>query len=103
MAIRWRADDGPLIVVFESSFSHRLKKKVFRVRLPLAKISGSAHAYAQKPPLNNHACTKPRSAVGSESDCRSRDREFDSGPLPYFFEEIDHEIISMVMLLLPPI
>ena len=49
-------------------------------------------------PLNQHACwpfvtqycTGPRSAVGHvsgnrcESDCRSRGREFDPGPVPYF-------------------
>ena len=35
-------------------------------------------------------CTGPRSAVGNvsgnrcESDCRSRGREFDPGPVPYF-------------------
>ena len=48
--------------------------------------------------------TGQRSAVGNvsgnrcESDCRSRGREFDPGPVPYFVE-IDHEIISMVILL----
>ena len=31
-----------------------------------------------------------------ESDCRSRGREFDPGPVPYFR---DHEIISTVILL----
>ena len=30
------------------------------------------------------------------SDCRSRGREFDPGPVPYF---LDHEIISTVILL----
>ena len=29
-------------------------------------------------------CTWPRSAIGSQSDCRSRGREFDPGPVPYF-------------------
>ena len=43
------------------------------------------------------------SAVGNVSgyrcvsDCRSRGREFDPGPVP--FVEIDHEIISTVILL----
>ena len=38
----------------------------------------------------NHTCTGPRSAVGKvsgnrcESDFRSRGREFDPGPVPYF-------------------
>ena len=30
------------------------------------------------------AIPRPRRAVGSESDCRSRDQEFDIGPVPYF-------------------
>ena len=48
--------------------------------------------------------TGPRSAVGNVSgyrcvsDCRSRGREFDPSPVPYF-REIDHEIISNVILL----
>ena len=48
----------------------------------------------------------PRSAVGNVSgyrcvsDCRSRGREFDPGPVPYFVE-IDHEMISTVILPLP--
>ena len=48
----------------------------------------------------------PRSAVGNvsgnrcESDCRSRGREFDPGPVPYFRGD-DHEIISTVILLPP--
>ena len=57
----------------------------------------------------------PRSAVGNMSGyrcvsgCRSRGREFDPGPVPYFrgdfpvrshtFLEIDHEMISTVILL----
>ena len=46
----------------------------------------------------------PRSAVGNvsgnrcESDCRSRGREFDPDPVPYFLGD-DHEIISTVILL----
>ena len=39
------------------------------------------------------------SSVGSESDCRSRDHELNPGPINTFFE-IDHEIISSVILLL---
>ena len=44
----------------------------------------------QKPPLDTHTQTGPRSAVGNisgnrcESDCRYRGREFDPGPVPYF-------------------
>ena len=37
-----------------------------------------------------------RSTVGNMSDCKSRDREFDPGPVPYF---LDLEIISMAILL----
>ena len=54
------------------------------------------------PKLN--AFTGPRSAVGNvsgnrcESDCRSRGREFDPGR-SHTFVEIDHEIISTVILL----
>ena len=50
--------------------------------------------------------TGPRSAVGNVSgyrcvsDCRSRGREFDPGPV-HTFVEIDHEMISTVILLLP--
>ena len=33
-----------------------------------------------------------------KSDCRSRVREFDPGPVPYFVE-IDYEIITTVILL----
>ena len=51
-----------------------------------------------------YSTTGPRSAVGNVSgyrcvsDCRSRGREFDPGPVPYCVE-IDHEIISTVILL----
>ena len=45
---RWRANDDPLIVVFESSLPHQLKtnnskKKVVKVGPPLTKLPGSAH------------------------------------------------------------
>ena len=42
MALRWRVDDGPLLVLFGSSFLSS-KKNVVRVGPPLAKLSGSAH------------------------------------------------------------
>ena len=42
MAFRWRADDGPLTVVFESSLSSSTKN-IVKVGPPLAKLSGSAH------------------------------------------------------------
>ena len=54
--------------------------------------------------LNDVEFTRPRSTVDNmsgyrcESDCRSRGREFDPGLVQYFVE-IDHEIISMVILL----
>ena len=31
-----------------------------------------------------HQLTEPHSAVGSESNCRSKGRESDPGPTPYF-------------------
>ena len=46
MAFRWRADDGPLIVIFEfshpSSTKNQQKKNVVKVGPPLTKFSGSA-------------------------------------------------------------
>ena len=55
-------------------------------------------------PYSFQKLTGPRSAVGNVSGyrcvsyCRSRGREFDPGPVPYFVE-IFHEIISTVILL----
>ena len=46
MAFRWRADDGPLTVVFGSSHPSSTKKttkKNVKVGPPLTKFSGSAH------------------------------------------------------------
>ena len=43
MAFRWRADDGPFIVVFGSFLPSLTKKNVVKVGPPLAKRSGSAH------------------------------------------------------------
>ena len=43
MAFRWRADDGPLIVVLGSSLPSSTKKKVVKVGPPLTTFSGSAH------------------------------------------------------------
>ena len=54
--------------------------------------------------LNNLKKAGPRSAVGNVSgyrcmsDCRSRGREFDTAR-SHTFVEIDHEIISTVILL----
>ena len=54
--------------------------------------------------MNTYSSTRPRSAVGNVSayrcvsDCRSRGCEFDPGPV-LTFVEIDHEIISTVILL----
>ena len=53
MAFRWRANDGPLIVVFGSSH-HQLKEKHtkknnVKVRPPLTKLSGSAHVSSRFP------------------------------------------------------
>ena len=44
LAFRWWADDGRLLVVFESSLSLINKKKTVRVGPPLTILSGSAHA-----------------------------------------------------------
>ena len=49
---------------------------------------------------NMNEWTYPCSAVGSESGCRSRVCEFDPAR-SHTFVEIDHEIISMVILLHP--
>ena len=49
-----------------------------------------------------HQIARLCSAAGNVSgyrclpDCRSRGREFDPGPVPYFFEEIYRDIFSMV-------
>ena len=54
--------------------------------------------------LNHDPHTGPRSAVGNvsgdrcESECRSRSRGFDLA-WSHTFVEIDHEIISMVILI----
>ena len=48
IAFRWRANDGPLLVLFGSSLpsSKRNKKNnIVRVGPPLAKLSGSVHAF----------------------------------------------------------
>ena len=47
-------------------------------------------------------CVQLCSAVSSKPDCRYRNCEFNPGPVPYL-EEIDHEIVPMVILLLLPI
>ena len=44
MAFRWRAVDGPLVVVFWILPLIKLKKNVVKVGPPLTKHSGSAHA-----------------------------------------------------------
>ena len=33
---------------------------------------------------SENASTRPLSTVGNKSDCRSRGREFNPGPIPYF-------------------
>ena len=53
---------------------------------------GNPRALADAEQTHKHTitCTGPRSAVGNVSgyrcvsDCRSRGREFDPGPVPYF-------------------
>ena len=54
MAFCWRAVDGPLLVLFVSSFPSSKKKErknVVRVGPPLANVSGSAHAVLSQPSL----------------------------------------------------
>ena len=51
------------------------------------------------PHLNVKIITVPRTTVGSKSASRSRSLEFDPDPLLFFFVEIDHKIISTVVLL----
>ena len=54
--------------------------------------------------FTSHLFTGPHRTVGNVSDyrcvsdCRSRGRQFDPGPV-HTFVEIDHEIFSMVILL----
>ena len=43
MAFPWRADDGPILVVFGSSLPHQLKKTLVKCGPPLTKLSGSAY------------------------------------------------------------
>ena len=46
MAFRWRADDGPLKMVFGTPSPHQLKTEEKNVKVgppPLTKLSGSAH------------------------------------------------------------
>ena len=55
MAFRWQADDGPLIVVFESflpSSTKKKKKKRYQKWTPLAKLFGSAHGSVSLKSLN---------------------------------------------------
>ena len=46
MAVRWQADDAPLLVVLGTSLPPSTKTKVVRVGTPLTKLSGSAMKYA---------------------------------------------------------
>ena len=48
--------------------------------------------------LHRFDCISFKNVVDSLSDSRSRGPEFDSRPVSYFFMEIDHEIISMVVV-----
>ena len=54
----------------------------------------------QEYPSRTGLCSTVGNKSGNRcmSDCRSRGREFDPGPVPYFLE-IDHEIILRVILL----
>ena len=57
MVFRWRANDGPLSVLFGSSplIKKKNKKKVVRiVGPPLAKLSGSAHVMSMYFIVKNH-------------------------------------------------
>ena len=46
MAVRWQADDAPLLVVLGTSLPPSTKTKVVRVGPPLTKLSGSTMKYA---------------------------------------------------------
>ena len=56
--------------------------------------TGSSQAHIPEP----HSAVSNVSGYKCMSDCRSRGREFDPGPV-HTFVEIDHEIISTVILL----
>ena len=43
MAFRWRAQDGPLILVFGIFLLHQTNEKRCQGWTPLAKLSGAAH------------------------------------------------------------
>ena len=64
MAFRWQADDGPLIVLFGSTYlsSAKKKKKSVKVEPPLAKFSGFMHGcdplHSQKV-NDNTGCKSP--------------------------------------------
>ena len=63
MAFRWRAVDGPLIVVFDPPSYHQLKEKIVKVGPSLAKFSGSAHvirASVEEIFCNYSTCKKRR-------------------------------------------
>ena len=80
-------------------YTYRQCKEVYRDRMTAlkalarldAKISGQAQHSEILLALEivftlliQYLNTGSRSAVGNMSDCRSRGREFDPGPIPYF-------------------
>ena len=67
--------------------------------MPQSLQNNPQHCQEEPQNTNNHKSTGPRSAIGSESDCKSRDQEFALGR-SHIFVEIDHEIIFTIILLL---
>ena len=82
---------------------HRLKRNYAfcqnqRPEGPDYEIKSALYQCTGKCFSNLLGVTRPRSAVDSESDCRSRGREFDPGPVPYFRGD-GYEVISTLPLI----
>ena len=88
MAFRWRADDDPLLVVFRSSLPSLAEQKTRKKTL-------SELSWTSLTILSNG----PRSAVGNVSGYRWASESRSRGHRSHTFVEIDHEIISTVILL----
>ena len=90
-----------------SHSSHMLTTPILGALQQLMSGGGTCPSPPTSPPPHTHTfimCPAgPLSAGGNVSgnrcvsDCRSRGRKFDPGPVPYFRVEIDHEMISTVI------